>query len=151
MFAISWLPIQLILLLKSIGLYPVTILNISIQVRAYREKSKNILKMFFILSSRNQFTSQQIMFCFLLSVKIVHHQDLYFQIGSHVLAYSNSCVNPILYAFLSPQFRTGFRNVLSCLSFSRRGYQPGQQTPPPAKAVMETVHLNNVNTNQTQL
>ena len=33
MFAISWLPIQLILLLKSTGLYPVTIVNISIQVR----------------------------------------------------------------------------------------------------------------------
>ena len=33
MFAVSWLPIQLILLLKSIRLYPVTILNISVQVR----------------------------------------------------------------------------------------------------------------------
>ena len=32
MFAVSWLPIQLILLLKSVRLYPVTILNISIQV-----------------------------------------------------------------------------------------------------------------------
>ena len=32
MFALSWLPIQLILLLKSIGMYKVTIFNISIQV-----------------------------------------------------------------------------------------------------------------------
>jgi allatostatin receptor len=32
MFSLSWLPIQLILLLKSLQLYPVTILNISVQV-----------------------------------------------------------------------------------------------------------------------
>ena len=32
MFSISWLPIQLILLLKSVRMYKVTILNISIQV-----------------------------------------------------------------------------------------------------------------------
>ena len=32
MFALSWLPIQLILLLKSVGMYKVTIFNISIQV-----------------------------------------------------------------------------------------------------------------------
>ena len=33
MFSISWLPIQLILLLKSVRMYKVTILNISIQVK----------------------------------------------------------------------------------------------------------------------
>ena len=32
MFSISWLPIQLILLLKAVGMYKVTIVNISIQV-----------------------------------------------------------------------------------------------------------------------
>ena len=30
------------------------------------------------------------------------------QIGSHVLAYSNSCVNPILYAYFSTPFREAF-------------------------------------------
>ena len=34
----------------------------------------------------------------------------FFQIGSHVLAYSNSCVNPILYAFL-PSFQSWFCQV----------------------------------------
>ena len=45
MFAISWLPIQLILLLKSIGMYKVTIFNISIQVstNADKETSSNAL------------------------------------------------------------------------------------------------------------
>ena len=32
MFSLSWLPIQLILLLKSLTLYKVTIFNISVQV-----------------------------------------------------------------------------------------------------------------------
>ncbi|KAG8192264.1 hypothetical protein JTE90_014120 [Oedothorax gibbosus] len=34
------------------------------------------------------------------------------QITSHVLAYMNSCVNPILYAFLSDNFRKAFRKVI---------------------------------------
>lgn len=33
------------------------------------------------------------------------------QIVSHVLAYMNSCVNPVLYAFLSENFRVAFRKV----------------------------------------
>ena len=32
MFAVSWLPIQLVLLLKALGMYKVTIANISLQV-----------------------------------------------------------------------------------------------------------------------
>ncbi|KAK9508958.1 hypothetical protein O3M35_006387 [Rhynocoris fuscipes] len=36
------------------------------------------------------------------------------QIVSHVLAYMNSCVNPILYAFLSENFRKAFRKVIYC-------------------------------------
>ena len=67
MFALSWLPIQVILLLKSLAMYPVTITNISLQI------------------------------------------------GSHVLAYSNSCINPILYAFLSPPFLAGFQKLLPCV------------------------------------
>ncbi|KAJ9584656.1 hypothetical protein L9F63_020996 [Diploptera punctata] len=36
------------------------------------------------------------------------------QIISHVLAYMNSCVNPILYAFLSDHFRKAFRKIIKC-------------------------------------
>ena len=39
------------------------------------------------------------------------------QISSHVLAYSNSCVNPILYALLSPPFLTGFRQAASASAY----------------------------------
>ncbi len=35
------------------------------------------------------------------------------KIASNCIAYMNSCVNPILYAFLSENFRKGFRKVLS--------------------------------------
>ena len=34
-----------------------------------------------------------------------------FQIITHCLAYCNSCLNPILYAFFSPNFRSAFRAV----------------------------------------
>lgn len=39
------------------------------------------------------------------------------QIVSHVLAYMNSCVNPILYAFLSENFRKAFRKVSTKLFY----------------------------------
>lgn len=39
------------------------------------------------------------------------HVTVTIQIVAHVLAYTNSCVNPVLYAFLSENFRKAFRKV----------------------------------------
>ena len=36
-----------------------------------------------------------------------------FQIVAHCLAYCNSCLNPILYAFFSPNFRHAFKKATS--------------------------------------
>ena len=47
-----------------------------------------------------------------------------FQIGSHILAYSNSCINPILYAFLSPPFLAGFHKLIPCVK-CQIANQPG--------------------------
>lgn len=37
-----------------------------------------------------------------------------FRIVAHCLSYGNSCVNPILYAFLSENFRRARHQVLTC-------------------------------------
>ncbi|KAH8367290.1 hypothetical protein KR200_010772 [Drosophila serrata] len=65
-FAICWLPIHVILVLKALDLYGAS------------------------------------------------HLSVIIQIISHVVAYTNSCINPILYAFLSDNFRKAFRKVVWC-------------------------------------
>jgi len=67
LFALSWLPIHIILVLRAMGKYVTSPASISLQVI------------------------------------------------SQILAYSNSCVNPILYAFLSQPFRRGFWAVITCI------------------------------------
>lgn len=66
-FALSWLPIHVILVLRALHMYATTPANMTIQII------------------------------------------------SHILAYSNSCINPILYAFLSEPFRRGFWAVMTCM------------------------------------
>ncbi|XP_077299242.1 allatostatin-A receptor-like [Arctopsyche grandis] len=62
-FAVCWLPIHVILVLKSLGKYEITQATVAAQIAA------------------------------------------------HVLAYTSSCVNPLLYAFLSEHFRRAFRRA----------------------------------------
>lgn len=50
-----------------------------------------------------------------------------FRIVSHCLSYGNSCVNPVLYAFLSENFRKACHEVFSCC--------PLYSTPPKGKVV----------------
>ncbi|KAJ7994517.1 hypothetical protein DPEC_G00250300 [Dallia pectoralis] len=59
-----------------------------------------------------------------------------FRIISHCLAYGNSCVNPILYAFLSENFRKACRQVFSC-----RFLYP----PPPQEKVVR-IRMDNFST-----
>ncbi|XP_058128905.1 allatostatin-A receptor-like [Anopheles ziemanni] len=48
------------------------------------------------------------------------HFKISLQIVSHVLAYTSSCINPLLYAFLSENFRKAFRKIVYCGPGSRR-------------------------------
>ena len=65
-FALCWLPIQLILMIQYFGKYPESTVFVGIQI------------------------------------------------ASNCIAYMNSCVNPLLYAFLSDNFRKSFRKLLCC-------------------------------------
>ncbi|XP_059180970.1 galanin receptor 2a [Centropristis striata] len=49
----------------------------------------------------------------------LNHATYVLRILSHLVAYTNSCLNPIVYALVSKHFRKGFRKVFSC-SLSRR-------------------------------
>ncbi|KAG5262797.1 hypothetical protein AALO_G00279010 [Alosa alosa] len=44
----------------------------------------------------------------------LNHVTYVLRILSHLVAYTNSCVNPIVYALVSKHFRKGFQKVFSC-------------------------------------
>lgn len=68
LFAICWLPIQIIFMIRMAGKYTTNAFN------------------------------------------------FWLHLVANCLAYTNSCINPILYAFLSENFRKSFRNLLCCAS-----------------------------------
>lgn len=49
------------------------------------------------------------------------------RILSHLMAYANSCLNPIVYALVSKHFRKGFRKVLSCPASGRGRVKGGRR------------------------
>ena len=77
----------------------------------------------------------------------INNTSVMIQIVSHVLAYTNSCVNPILYAFLSENFRKAFRKVIYCGPGGRGAYHPGQLNGRPdheKSALTKTTRSNDI-------
>lgn len=66
------------------------------------------------------------------------------QIVSHVLAYMNSCVNPILYAFLSENFRKAFRKVIYCGPEGAHAHQMNGRQDPEKSAFTKTTRSTNI-------
>ncbi|XP_030573949.1 allatostatin-A receptor [Drosophila novamexicana] len=52
------------------------------------------------------------------------------QIVAHTMAYTSSCINPLLYAFLSDNFRKAFYKAINC---SNRYHNYTSDLPPPRK------------------
>jgi hypothetical protein len=42
------------------------------------------------------------------------YEFYYLRVFAHVLSYANSCMNPMIYAFMSQNFRRGFQKALHC-------------------------------------
>ncbi|XP_038846816.1 galanin receptor 2a [Salvelinus namaycush] len=49
----------------------------------------------------------------------LNHTTYILRILSHLVAYANSCLNPIVYALVSKHFRKGFRKVFDCVLSKR--------------------------------
>ena len=61
------------------------------------------------------------------------------QIASHCFAYFNSCLNPILYAFFSPNFRAAFFSKCFFLKSATASTKNGRAAPPAAEAERATL------------
>lgn len=50
----------------------------------------------------------------------------YVRLFAHILSYANSCMNPVIYAFMSTQFQTAFKRALACdvILTSSNGIRP---------------------------
>ena len=89
--------------------------------------SNNDIYLFFFFFSLF-FLSKVILVTKSLDVYPLTSATIMVQIASHILAYTNSCVNPILYAFLSDSFRKAFRKIIYCRPRSEQNRQLGPLT-----------------------
>ena len=91
-----------------------TTLLISVQCSTLRHMGRQLLCLtFFSLIFSHSISCLQVILV-LKSVDVFKpdtHFKISLQIVSHVLAYTSSCINPLLYAFLSENFRKAFRKV----------------------------------------
>ncbi|XP_067225366.1 galanin receptor 2a isoform X2 [Chanodichthys erythropterus] len=74
-----------------------------------------------------------VILCVLFGHFPLNHTTYVIRILSHLVAYTNSCLNPIVYALVSKHFRKGFKKVFGC-AFPNRVVNR-IHTVPPAQTV----------------
>lgn len=92
----------------------------------------------------------------ILVLKSVERYDingwtLVLQIVSQVLAYMNSCVNPILYAFLSDNFRKAFRKVVCGAQHALPEHRNGRLLPEKSTRTTGTTATTRLNGNSIDI
>ena len=96
-----------------------------------------IITIFFI--SWSPITLNNLLVSFDILPNVNHGILWYLRLGFFVLSYVNSCINPIVYTFMSKNFREGFRHiigkVLKCMTKETKEINKSktQETPKERK------------------
>ncbi|KAK7135014.1 hypothetical protein R3I93_018196 [Phoxinus phoxinus] len=78
-----------------------------------------------------------VILCMLFGHFPLNHTTYVIRILSHLVAYANSCLNPIVYALVSKHFRKGFKKVFGCAFPNRVVNRIHNVQPAQAVSLME--------------
>lgn len=107
-----------------VGVFAACWCPIQVKFVVYRIASSAIFSLYYTIV----IVSQVILVSKSLDVFPLTTTTIMVQIVSHILAYTNSCVNPFLYAFLSDNFRKAFRKIIYCRPRAEQNNRLGPAT-----------------------
>uniref|UniRef100_A0A4W6E8H7 Galanin receptor 2a n=1 Tax=Lates calcarifer TaxID=8187 RepID=A0A4W6E8H7_LATCA len=98
-------------------LIPVLVLSLTYDMSESRRAKRKVTKMIIIVAilfCLCWLPHHLVILCMWFGRFPLNHTTYILRILSHLVAYTNSCLNPIVYALVSKHFRKGFRKVFSC-------------------------------------